>query len=660
MSERAATTEIELLLDGRAVKAQRHEPLLSVAERNGVAILSLCHHRDLAPLGACRLCLVEVEERGRRKLVTACTFPAEEGIRVTTRTEAILKHRRMVLELLLARSPNVPAIRKIAEEHGVVASRFVSGDETCILCGLCTRVCETFATSAITSVERGDKKAIGTFAAEPPADCVGCGACAAICPTGHIVSSRSPGILRIWDRDFKLATCVVDRARCRACGVCAEACPFSIPRIVVERGGDEHAAIDIEACRGCGVCLAACPAGAIEQPRARRDLPRVTTGADGGRALVVACGRSCLGTTTSQGLPDRVELLMLPCSGGAGLGLLVTALARRYDGVLVLGRHEGTCRLSGAERHLGSSVDRANALAEIVGLGASRVAFDEPRPGREGPALSIARFLEGLVSSPLREAWNPSSSRDSLDDASSALTWLSERAELVADGATWLARHGLPAAEPGKPVLLAAAVPYLDLLLGDRLLPYRLGDLLLDGLAVLAALGIEAGVAVGGLRAGEARLASGLPGSTFYSLCDGCKARVEAAGGACTSMNQLIAARGRELLFGTASRTIALDPANDLLQNLAKALSFAVTAVLPAPETGLRLAVSTAERRALEGRFVDAGRAGAVGLLVGGPVELVQHLLQRRDGSWRKSHVAPMLASTLVRRFALDRRSSHE
>ncbi len=423
--------KVTLSIDGRKAEAALHEPVIRVARRIGVEIPSLCEHEDLEPLGACRLCLVEAEKSGRRKIVTACNYPAEENIKIFTATESVRQHRRMAAELLLARCPQVPQIQALARKLGVAEARFPLADETCILCGLCTRVCETFATGAIALMNRGDRKEIGTPAGEPPSDCIGCGACEKLCPTGHISSERGRGKLAIWEREFSLAVCAVNKDRCVACGVCEEACPFSVPRVVIRRDGTAAAAIDLDACRGCGVCLAACPCGAIEQPRARRDIPVSVGSSEVARALVIACPRSALKKSAMKQL--GVDLVELPCAGGVSPAMLIGALARGYDGVLMLGRHEETCRLAGAEESARTVVSRVEELVRLVGLGSGRVVFAEPEPGREGPMLAIQSFRDQLQSTPLVERLPANIPAKVPGDAANIMSWLVERQELETD-----------------------------------------------------------------------------------------------------------------------------------------------------------------------------------------------------------------------------------
>ena len=338
---------VSITIDGHKMTAPYRASLLSVTSRMGIYIPTLCHHNALEPAGACRLCIVEQVRDGWSKFVTACNYPVDEGMVFRTASQEVKRYRRMTMEALLARCPDVPQIRKLAQKLGVVESRFIAGDETCILCGMCTRVCETYVTSAISTLHRGSDKVVGTFDNKPPADCVGCGACAAVCPTEHIKDRREGGVYEIWGREFPLAVCGVETEKCRGCGACEEACPFRVPRVVLQKGATPVSTIDTEACRGCGVCVAACPTGAIAQPRASRELPDSSGG-----ILVIACGRSALGKPTSPTVPDGVHVMELPCVGGVTRAMLMGALARGYDGVLVMGRHESTCKLDGSEEHV--------------------------------------------------------------------------------------------------------------------------------------------------------------------------------------------------------------------------------------------------------------------------------------------------------------------
>lgn len=180
---------VELVIDGKQVSAEKGEFLIDVARRNRIAIPSLCHHETLPPQGACRLCLVEIEVGGRKRIATSCNFPVRGGETVRTKTKKIRRLRRIVIELLLPLAPDSPLLRALAREHGVGKSRFEGRTERldCILCGLCVRVCSELAGArAIDFAARGAKKSLTTPYGQDTGECIACGACRDVCPTEAI------------------------------------------------------------------------------------------------------------------------------------------------------------------------------------------------------------------------------------------------------------------------------------------------------------------------------------------------------------------------------------------------------------------------------------------------------------------------------------------
>lgn len=195
-----------LKINNKEVKVNEGTTILEAASSIGVNIPTLCHHHAVVPYGACRICTVEVESGGRKRLLPSCTSRVEPGMEIITDSDSLKAGRKMILELLLAECPEVKVIRKLAEEAGIKQSRFsskqpeeqvptdlpdlpcgVPREEECILCGLCIRVCdEIVKASAIGFEGRGVGRKVVTPFDAPPENCRACGACSFVCPTGAI------------------------------------------------------------------------------------------------------------------------------------------------------------------------------------------------------------------------------------------------------------------------------------------------------------------------------------------------------------------------------------------------------------------------------------------------------------------------------------------
>lgn len=185
---------ITLNIDGKEVKAREGMTVLEAARQAGIVIPTLCYHDKLKPYGGCRICIVELESKGRVRIVASCGYPAEEGLVVRTRSPRIDTIRKVLIELvaptIMVNGDMVGEIKRIAKEYGADIHRFepyFRGKSTrCILCGRCVRYCdEVVGERAIGFVGRGIERR-PVFLPEKARVCVTCQACSTLCPTGKI------------------------------------------------------------------------------------------------------------------------------------------------------------------------------------------------------------------------------------------------------------------------------------------------------------------------------------------------------------------------------------------------------------------------------------------------------------------------------------------
>ncbi len=202
-----------LVIDGRDVGATGDQTILEVAREHGIRIPTLCHLEGLMPVGACRMCLVEVV--GSNKLLPACVTKVTEGMEVRTHTPELKELRRMTLELLFAERNHICSIcvsnghcqlQALAVENGIDHIRFpyqyprLQVDTThprygmdpnrCVLCGRCVRVCaEVEGAHVWDMMGRGSGTLITAELRTPwglAKSCTSCGKCVQVCPTGAL------------------------------------------------------------------------------------------------------------------------------------------------------------------------------------------------------------------------------------------------------------------------------------------------------------------------------------------------------------------------------------------------------------------------------------------------------------------------------------------
>ncbi len=222
---------IRLTVDDREVLVEAGTTILEAAATSGIRIPTLCYHEKLQPFGACRICVVEVEQM-KGRLIPSCSTPVTEGMVVRTRTEQILKARRTVLELLLIHHPlDCPICDKGGEcqlqdlvyEFGITQNRFKDqksnhpidyvsplverNTNRCVLCGMCVRVCdEVVGASELSMVNRGIRTKITTDF-DRPLDCEFCGECENICPVGALTNRQFKFKARAWEMQTISTVC---------------------------------------------------------------------------------------------------------------------------------------------------------------------------------------------------------------------------------------------------------------------------------------------------------------------------------------------------------------------------------------------------------------------------------------------------------------------
>jgi heterodisulfide reductase subunit A len=174
-------------INSKQYEASPDDTVLDVCKKNNIFIPTLCDHPSISPYSSCRLCIVEVTQKGQTKLTASCSVPVREGMVIATDTPRVQSGRKLLMELYLARCPTSEHLKELAQKLGVRHTRFKTYSDPgnkCILCGLCVRVCdEVMGVKALGFANRGAKRSVLPPFDEHSEVCMTCGACAFVCPT---------------------------------------------------------------------------------------------------------------------------------------------------------------------------------------------------------------------------------------------------------------------------------------------------------------------------------------------------------------------------------------------------------------------------------------------------------------------------------------------
>ena len=200
-----------IIINGSPLDAQEGMSILQVARTAGISIPTLCYHDALKPIGACKLCAVEIKRgSGKPRVLLSCIVKAEAGLEVNTESEPVIKARTSAFKNLLSMAPQSRTIRTLADRHGIVLGPPTDG---CVRCRLCISVCKEIVKAKALKME---KRGGLSYVVPVEGNCIGCATCVNICPTEAIRMADKDGIRTISIRDEVIGVHALHR--CEACG----------------------------------------------------------------------------------------------------------------------------------------------------------------------------------------------------------------------------------------------------------------------------------------------------------------------------------------------------------------------------------------------------------------------------------------------------------
>ncbi|MFH0902451.1 MAG: hydrogenase iron-sulfur subunit [Pseudomonadota bacterium] len=364
------------------------------------------------------------------------------------------------------------------------------------------------------------------------------------------------------------------------------------------------------------------------------------------RVVVFACPRSNLGQSK---LPEGTHLHEVPCTGRVSVALLLAALARGADGVLVLGRHQESCRLRGAEDLAKDRARRANRAVRLVGLGSGRIRFRVAEPGPTGPQQTVEEYasaIESLGQCPLAHAAPPSlSTKETLATSVGILRWMLDQQTARPDGTFWLEENGQDEPSPDVALLAAGSMALLDTIAADLFKPISIGAAVGTATSTLTSLGISSvGVWLGSVNTKRAGVLREVP--AVYTFCEEDTDNLLEAGVKAASLHELLSVHSAELPEPPVAAPVGCDGSKEQT-SLLESLGYRPQDLGRDPLSD-GLSISPEQRVKAENRLAEAERRGAPAILTMTPTSLAAWAMITRQGTWRSSRVLPVLPHQLA------------